>query len=112
MKRADKYLLDILMSIEYIEEFIPTDYSFLDYLKDRKTSSSVERQLAIIGEAVNQYEKLNPNISLKNTGQIIAMRNRLIHAYDSIDDNVIWSAIKKDLPLLKKEAKQIMNDFE
>ena len=34
-KKADKYLLDILMAIEFIEEFIPADYSFADYLRDR-----------------------------------------------------------------------------
>lgn len=35
-KRPDKYLIDILMSIELIEEFIPPEYSFFEYLKDRK----------------------------------------------------------------------------
>lgn len=107
-KKADKYLLDILMAIELIEEFIPSDYSFSDYLKDRKTSSAVERQLAIIGEAVNHYEKLAIKTSLNNKSQIIALRNRLIHAYDSIDDNAIWAIIKKDLPLLKNEVQSLL----
>jgi uncharacterized protein with HEPN domain len=92
------------MSIELIEEFIPEQYSFFDYLKDKKTSSAVERHLGIIGEAVNKYDKLNTENSLKNTKQIISLRNRIIHSYDSIDDNIIWGAIKKDLPLLKKEV--------
>jgi uncharacterized protein with HEPN domain len=107
-KRPDKYLVDILMSIELIEEFIPTEYSFFEYLKDKKTSSAVERHLGIIGEAVNKYDKLNTENSLKNTNQIIALRNRLIHSYDSIDDNIIWGAIKKDLPLLKKEVQKLL----
>lgn len=107
-KRPDKYLLDILMSIELIEEFIPADYSFVEYLKDRKTSSAVERHLGIIGEAVNKYDKLNTENSLKNTKQIISLRNRIIHSYDSIDDNIIWGAIKKDLPLLKTEIQQLL----
>jgi len=107
-KRPDKYLLDILMSIELIEEFIPVEYSFFEYLKDRKTSSAVERHLGIIGEAVNKYDKLNVENSLKNTKQIISLRNRIIHSYDSIDDNIIWGAIKKDLPLLKIEIQKLL----
>ncbi len=107
-KRPDKYLIDILMSIELIEEFIPAEYSFFEYLNDRKTSSAVERHLGIIGEAVNKYDKLNVENSLKNTKQIISLRNRIIHSYDSIDDNIIWGAIKKDLPLLKKEVQKLL----
>jgi uncharacterized protein with HEPN domain len=108
-REAEKYLLDILLSIELIEEFVPVDFSFSDYLKDKKTSGAVERYLGIIGEAVNKYDKLNPNVTLKNTSQIIGLRNRLIHAYDSIDDNIIWTTIKKSLPLLKNEVQLLLN---
>lgn len=83
-KRADKYLLDILMSIELIEEFIPANYSFEEYLNDRKTSSAAERHLGIIGEAVNKYEKSEAGNPLKNAKQIIAFRNRLIHVLMTI----------------------------
>lgn len=107
-KSPDKYLLDILMSIELIEEFIPIEYSFFEYLKDRKTSSAVERHLGIIGEAVNKFDKLNSGNFLINTKQIISLRNRIIHSYDSIDDNIIWGAIKKDLPLLKLEIQKLL----
>lgn len=80
-EKSEKFLSDILMSIELIEEFI-SGFDFNSYDIDRKTQSAVERQLAIIGEALNQFRKLEPNISIENDKQIVAFRNRLIHVYD------------------------------
>ncbi len=104
--QSKKYLDDILNAIELIEIFLVETISFVEYSNDKKTSSAVERQLGIIGEAVNKYDKLNQNNSLKNTTQIIGLRNRIIHAYDSLNDTVIWAIIQKHLPVLKQEVKQ------
>lgn len=70
---------------------------------DIKTQSAVERQLAIIGEAVNKLQREFPDMSLNHTHQIIAFRNRLIHAYDSIDNSIVWSILQRHLPSLKNE---------
>jgi len=102
---SKKYLDDILYAITLIEEFIEGIKSFSDYSSDLKTRSAVERQLGIIGEAAKKYDKLNPGESLENTIQIIALRNRIIHAYDSINDTVIWAIIVNHLPKLKTEIK-------
>jgi uncharacterized protein with HEPN domain len=98
-----KYLDDILYAITLIEEFTEGIKSFTEYSTDLKTRSAVERQLGIIGEAANKYDKLNPEESLQNTIQIIGLRNRIIHAYDSINDTVIWAIIVNHLPKLKTE---------
>lgn len=98
-----KYLDDILYAIELIEEFVSDISSFSDYSNDKKTCSAVEWQLGIIGEAVNKFDKDNSDRS-EYTGQITGLRNRIIHAYDSINDAVIWAIIKKHLPVLKIEV--------
>jgi len=59
--QSNKYLDDILYAIELIETFILEISSFADYESDKKTSSAVERQLGIIGEAVNKFDKINQN---------------------------------------------------
>lgn len=100
-----KYLADIAFAIELIQEFTTTTSGFEEYDEDRKTQSAVERQLGIIGEAVNQFEKLSSSNSLKHAPQIVAFRNRIIHAYDSIDNSMVWVIIKKYLPLLLTEVK-------
>jgi len=96
------------MAIELIEEFIVDDKDFTLYDQDRKTQSAVERQLAIIGEALNQLKKLKPEIKIENDKQIISFRNRLVHAYDSLDNSMIWAIISKHLSPLKIEIQKLM----
>ena len=95
------------MAIELIEEFTIDINDFHLYDNDRKTQSAVERQLAIIGEALNQLRKLNPNIQIENDKQIIGFRNRLVHAYDSIDNSIIWAIINRHLSSLKIEIENL-----
>ena len=102
--KSQKYLSDILHSIELIEEFTKSIKTFSQYENDLKTQSAVERHLGIIGEAVNKYDLLNPNESLVNARKIVGFRNRLIHAYDAIDPSMIWAIIKQYLQPLKEEV--------
>ena len=107
-EKSKKYLSDILMAIELIEEFIVDYKDFNLYDQDRKTQSAVERQLAIIGEALNQFKKLEPQILIENDKQIISFRNRLVHAYDSLDNSMIWVIINRHLNPLKIEIQKLM----
>ena len=107
-EKSKKYLSDILMAIELIEEFVVGFQDFTLYDKDRKTQSAVERQLAIIGEALNQFKKLEPQINIENDKQIISFRNRLVHAYDSLDNSMIWVIISRHLNPLKTEIQALM----
>jgi len=98
-----KYLSDILMAIKLIEDFTKEIEDYKAYDQDRKTQSAVERQLAVIGEALNHIRKIEPAIEIENDKQIIAFRNRLIHAYDSIDNSIVWVIINRHLIILKAE---------
>lgn len=103
-----KYLSDILRAIELIEDFTLSVADFDEYVGDPKTQSAVERQLGIIGEAVNKFEIIHPESSLENSRKIVGFRNRLIHAYDAVDPSMIWAIIKRHLPPLKEEVIQKM----
>jgi len=98
-------LSDILIAIELIEQFTENVREFSQYQADSKTKSAVERQLSIVGEAVNNYRKLEEQFDLTNTKQIVSFRNRIIHSYDNIDDAIVWTILQKHLPKLKGEAK-------
>jgi uncharacterized protein with HEPN domain len=108
-EQAKKYLTDILTAIENIESFIRGIDSFITYQNDLKTQSAVERQLAIIGEAVNKFDRQFPVHSLKNAGKIISVRNRLIHAYDNIDNSITWAILQNHLKGLKQEVLNKLN---
>lgn len=94
---------DVTNSIELIEIFIKGLESFTEYQKDQKTKAAVERHLGIIGEAVNKFLKESGTTDLKKATQIISLRNRLIHSYDSVDDSIIWSIVTRHLLPLKDE---------
>ena len=102
-EKSKKYLSDILMAIELINEFIADDIDFNMYEKDRKTQSAVERQLVIIGEALNKFKKLEPQINIENDKQIVNFRKRLVHAYDRLANSIIWDMVKRHLIQLQSE---------
>jgi uncharacterized protein with HEPN domain len=102
--QGKKYLSDILLAIGLIESFIKGINSYAEYEKDLKSQSAVERQLGIIGEAINKYEKLVLGSNLENARKVVGLRNRLIHSYDSIDSSIIWAILKNHLLPLKEEV--------
>lgn len=105
-EKGKKYLSDMLNAIELIEQFTDEIKGFDQYQADLKTKSAVERQLSIVGEAVNNYRKLDEEFKLTDTRQIVSFRNRIIHSYDNIDDAIVWAILKRHLPTLKKEAQE------
>jgi uncharacterized protein with HEPN domain len=106
---ALKYLSDIRHAINLIESFTTDISGFEDYLNDLKTQSAVERQLGIIGEAVNKFEALNTGQVLSHSRKIVGFRNRLIHAYDLMDASMVWVVIKRHLMPLKIEVQAHLN---
>jgi len=107
--QGKKYLFDILHSIELIEEFLSSISNYNEYTADLKTQSAVERQLGIIGEAVNKFDKLFPDSTLENARKIVGFRNRLIHAYDAVDSSMIWAIVRKHVKPLKAEVEKKLN---
>lgn len=109
--KSAKYLSDIQYSISLIERFLEKITSFSIYQSDLKTQSAVERQLGIIGEAANKFrQQEEPDIILNHTKQIIDLRNRIIHSYDSVDAAIIWTIVKNHLPALKREVDKLLEN--
>jgi uncharacterized protein with HEPN domain len=105
MRRPDtrKFLFDVQAACKLISQFL-TGKSFEDYVQDPLLRSGVERQFEIIGEAVNQMLRADPEIELKDAARIIAFRNYLIHGYSSVSDEAVWGIVKKNLPELAREV--------
>ena len=106
--RIKSSLLDIYQSIDEIFLFLGDRRDFIAYQNDLKTKKAVERNLEIIGEAVNRIVKEEPNFVIDQAKSIIGTRNRIIHSYDNISDEVIWSIVVRDLPKLKVEVEQFL----
>jgi uncharacterized protein with HEPN domain len=106
--KVNAWLEDILRSIDEVFEFLPEKIDFFEFQKDLKTKKAVERNIEIIGEAVNRITNYkNAEIKIHNARQIIGTRNRIAHEYDNISDEVIWTIIVRELPKLKEEISKI-----
>jgi len=57
---------------------------------------------------MSRITKLDPNIEISSKRQIISMRNRVIHGYDKIDNEIIWGTIVRHLPTLKTEIDKLL----
>ncbi len=104
------WLEDINQSINEIEEFLPEKMDFFEFQKDIKTRKAIERNIEIIGEAVNRTLKVNPTIKITNARKIVDTRNRIIHGYDSVSEDIIWAIVSNDLKKLQKEIISLIEE--
>jgi uncharacterized protein with HEPN domain len=105
------WLYDILQSINEVDSYYENKPRiFEEYLNDIKTKRAIERDLEIIGEAVNRILKKDSSFHIHNARQIIGTRNRIIHGYDTVSDDLIWSIVINHLPKLKKEISSLLDD--
>ncbi|MBS1642826.1 MAG: DUF86 domain-containing protein [Bacteroidetes bacterium] len=105
-----KLLLDIKNSILSIDEHLENRRIFSEYNNNKTKRRAIERELEIIGEAMNRLLKLNDKISLSYTRMIVDLRNRILHTYDAIDETIIWKIIMKDIPILQNEIELLLNE--
>ena len=111
-KSPKKFLEDILTAINHVEGFVNNHPKRFDYFcEDTCYSSAVKYQIAVIGEAVSQLKKLEPSITITNARKIIDTRNYIIHAYDSLRLDILWSIVMNHLCLLKREVETLLLQY-
>jgi uncharacterized protein with HEPN domain len=108
-KEIQTWLEDIRQSIDEIEGFLPEKRDFFEFRKDLKTRKAIERNIEIIGEAVNRILRLNPDIQITNAKKIVDTRNRIIHGYDTVSEDIIWAIVSNDLGKLRKEINSLFD---
>jgi uncharacterized protein with HEPN domain len=113
MKRPDvrKFLHDIKTACALIEGFV-RGKTIDDYLADPMLRSAVERQFEIVGEALNQSSRVDAGLldRITDARRVIAFRNRLIHGYSSISDEVVWGIVEASLPRLLSEVSCLLEE--
>ncbi len=105
------WLYDILNAIMEIESFFDdSTKEFAKYQNDLRTKRAVERNIEIIGEALSRILKRDETILISNSRKIVDTRNRIIHGYDSVSDDVIWGIIIRHLPTLQIEIEDLLGE--
>ena len=104
-----KLLTDVLNSITSIDEHLEGRRIFAEYKANKTKRRAVERELEIIGEAINKLLKINPSIAISYARLIVDLRNKVIHAYDNVNDIVIGNVVMNHIPVLQSETTVLLN---
>ena len=99
------------MPLWRLKVFLLTDpKDFEKYQADTRTKRAVERNIEIIGEAMSRILNQDQTIEISNSRKIVDVRNRIIHGYDSVSDDVIWGIMIRHLPVLQIEVEKLLNE--
>jgi uncharacterized protein with HEPN domain len=105
-----KHLYDVDISINSIFEYLGEKRDFAEYQKNKLLRRAIEREIEIIGEAINRALKQDPELKIEYSRRIVDTRNWVIHGYDKVDDVIIWGIVVNHLPKLQQEIKQYFQD--
>jgi uncharacterized protein with HEPN domain len=109
LRNPQKYLYDITDCCEFLLE-ITSNKTVEDYKNDRVFRSAIERELQIIGEAMNQLEHISSEMAhqISEHRNIIGFRNILVHGYDSLNPETVWNVIETKLDILLKQSRALL----
>ena len=111
--KSPKWLDDIATAGAYIVQFSASS-SFADYERNRMMRQAIERNFTIIGEALSRLERIDPQTAgrISRNREVIGFRHRLVHGYDDIDNEQVWTYIQSSLPILLREVEQLLREAE
>ena len=109
MDNTNKHLQDILTAIEEINSFFGTEPKlFNEFAENICLRRAVERNIEVIGEAMNRILKSGADVQITNSRKIVDARNYIIHGYDSLSVDILWSIVINHLPKLKSEVTDLL----
>jgi uncharacterized protein with HEPN domain len=100
--------MNAIMEIESF--FNDSTKEFAKYQYDLRTKRAVERNIEIIGEALSRILKRDETIIITNSRKLVDTRNRIIHGYDAVSDEVIWGIVIRHLPILQTEIQELLGE--
>lgn len=107
------FLWDVRAAAVRVTTFI-TGLTIESYTSDELRKSAVERQLEIIGEALNKLRRADPQTAARvpDLVRIIGLRNVLAHGYAVVDDAVVWTAASRRVPTLLTVVEGLLAELE
>ena len=107
------YLQDVLDAINDVESCFKDFPKRFDLFRDDMMRKCVvERKVEIMGEAINRIRKTDDSVVIPNARAIVDTRNRIIHAYDNVQPEFLWSLVVRHIPQLKCDIEQLLAEYE
>jgi uncharacterized protein with HEPN domain len=111
MRSPDMFIDDIIEAMSSVFEFIK-GMEFEDFNKDDKTVSAVIRKFEIIGEAAkNMPQDIKEKHQDIPWSYMAKMRDKLIHGYFGVDNEIIWEVIKKRFPEILPKIENLKREI-
>lgn len=101
-EKAAVRLLDAVTALIAIADYVSGE-TFETYGQKAMLRDAVERRLAIIGEALTVFRRLDPvaAAAIADLPRAIQMRNFLVHDYGAVDDQIVWDVVTVHCPALQ-----------
>lgn len=113
-ERLEDYLGHIVEAIDRAIGYLQPFENIEAFLKDEKTQDAVVRNIEIIGEAVTHITRVAPDFIDRHPklpwARMRGMRNFIAHTYFDVDWQIVWDTVRDDLPPLKEQINQLMNE--
>jgi len=108
-REVDKYFYDVVKACDAIHQFT-MDKTLRDYQSNLMLRSAVERQMMIIGEALNQAVHLQPDLSeqISEVREIVNLRNVIVHGYAVVENETIWGIVTDEVPALARQVNKLL----
>ncbi len=114
-ERAQDYLEHILGALERIQRYT-AGKSAADFMADTLLQDGVLRNLGIIGEAAHRLLADSPDYAAKHPeiplAKIYGTRNRITHAYEEVDMEIVWNLVLNDVPALHPKIVAALDEFK
>lgn len=112
MQRDRAYLLDILEAARLAVSYV-SGKSKEEFLRDTQCQDAVIRRFEIIGAASRRIsDETQSEFPDLPWGEMIGMRNIMIHEYDDVDLDVTWKTVASDLPGLVGSLEAILGESD
>jgi len=111
MQTDKEYLFDILDAARLALKYI-NNKTKEEFLQDVQCQDAVIRRIEIIGEAARKVSKETKSAILLPWGDMVSMRNFMIHDYDDIDLTIVWETVLRDLPQLINTLEKVLETGE
>lgn len=105
------HLEDILEAAEKAQAFT-AGMSYEAFVEDDKTVFAVIRALEVIGEATKRLpDDLRDRHTQVPWSSMAGMRDKPIHDYVSVNEQIVWRTVKEELPTVRQQLEHLLDDL-